>query len=65
MWKEMAEITWFIMIVCAAILVAYYVYSWNVIAAVFTFFIVFFLGAVGGYWIFEKEKSPIVLERKE
>jgi len=63
----MAEITWFIMIVCAAVLVAYYINSWNTLAAVFMFFIIFFLGAICGYWIFEreKEKITIVLERKE
>lgn len=63
----MAEITWFVMIVCAAALVAYHINSWNMLAAIFTFFFIFFLGALGGYWIFErgKEKAPVALERKE
>jgi len=66
MWREIAEITWLIMIVFAALLVAYYVYDKSWLAAVFVFLVIFFAGAVGGYRIFEaRERMLPELERKE
>lgn len=65
MWREMSEIAWLVVVISLALLVAYYLYPRNIIAAIIFFFVILFLGAFGGYQIFERGKPTIIVESKE